>query len=147
MKAREGVMSSPVLGADLKKLYPISFADQSDTATFDNCLELLTMAGYPISQAVMMMIPSRGSSTPRWTERRRPSTSTTPRCSSRGTARPRSSSPTAARSAPRSTATACALALLRDGRRPRHHGLESGVLPVPENKIVRKWRCSPARCS
>jgi len=57
MKAREGVMSSPVLGEDLKKLYPISFADQSDTATFDNCLELLTMAGYPISQAVMMMIP------------------------------------------------------------------------------------------
>ncbi|MFZ9250730.1 MAG: glutamate synthase subunit alpha, partial [Hylemonella sp.] len=48
MKAREGVMSSPVLGADLQKLYPISFADQSDTATFDNCLELLTMAGYPI---------------------------------------------------------------------------------------------------
>ncbi|MBC7603985.1 MAG: glutamate synthase subunit alpha, partial [Ramlibacter sp.] len=42
MKAREGVMSSPVLGADLKKLYPISFASQSDTATFDNCLELLT---------------------------------------------------------------------------------------------------------
>ena len=57
MKAREGVMSSPVLGADLQKLYPISFPGQSDTATFDNCLELLTMAGYPISQAVMMMIP------------------------------------------------------------------------------------------
>jgi len=57
MKAREGVMSSPVLGDDLQKLYPISFAGQSDTATFDNCLELLTMAGYPISQAVMMMIP------------------------------------------------------------------------------------------
>jgi len=37
MKAREGVMSSPVLGADLQKLYPISFASQSDTATFDNC--------------------------------------------------------------------------------------------------------------
>src|SRR6187402_286855 len=57
MRAREGVMKSPVLGDDLQKLYPISFASQSDTATFDNCLELLTMAGYPISQAVMMMIP------------------------------------------------------------------------------------------
>ncbi|MCX7244017.1 MAG: glutamate synthase subunit alpha, partial [Polaromonas sp.] len=57
MKAREGVMSSPVLGTDLQKLYPISFADQSDTAAFDNCLELRTMAGDPISQAVMMMIP------------------------------------------------------------------------------------------
>ena len=41
----------------LKKLYPISFPNQSDTATFDNCLELLTMAGYPLGQAVMMMIP------------------------------------------------------------------------------------------
>ena len=57
MRAREGVMSSPVLGDDLKKLYPISFADQSDTATFDNCIELLTMAGYPLAQAAMMMIP------------------------------------------------------------------------------------------
>ncbi|MEY2993082.1 MAG: hypothetical protein RL357_17, partial [Pseudomonadota bacterium] len=40
MRAREGVMASPVLGDDLQKLYPISFAGQSDTATFDNCLEL-----------------------------------------------------------------------------------------------------------
>ena len=44
MRAREGVMKSPVLGDDLKKLYPISFEHQSDTATFDNALELLTMA-------------------------------------------------------------------------------------------------------
>src|SRR5689334_3689235 len=43
MRAREGVMKSPVLGDDLKKLYPISFEGQSDTATFDNTLELLTM--------------------------------------------------------------------------------------------------------
>ena len=41
MRAREGVMKSPVLGDDLKKLYPISFEGQSDTATFDNALELL----------------------------------------------------------------------------------------------------------
>ena len=71
MKAREGVMSSPVLGADLQKLYPISFADQSDTATFDNCLELLTMAGYPISQAVMMMIPEPWEQHESMDERRR----------------------------------------------------------------------------
>ena len=40
MKAREGVMASPVLAADLQKLYPISFADQSDTprsTTASNC--------------------------------------------------------------------------------------------------------------
>ncbi len=57
MRAREGVMKSPVLGDDLNKLYPISFEGQSDTATFDNALELLTMAGYPLAHAVMMMIP------------------------------------------------------------------------------------------
>ena len=57
MRAREGVMKSPVLGDDLKKLYPISFEHQSDTATFDNALELLTMAGYPLAHAAMMMIP------------------------------------------------------------------------------------------
>ena len=57
MRAREGVMKSPVLGADLKKLYPITFEGQSDTATFDNALELLTMSGYPLAHAVMMMIP------------------------------------------------------------------------------------------
>ena len=36
-----------MLGDDLKKLYPISLEGQSDTATFDNALELLVMAGYP----------------------------------------------------------------------------------------------------
>ena len=50
-------MKSPVLGDDLKKLYPISFEGQSDTATFDNALELLTMGGYPLAHAAMMMIP------------------------------------------------------------------------------------------
>jgi hypothetical protein len=50
-------MKSPVLGDDLKKLYPISFEGQSDTATFDNALELLTMSGYPLAHAAMMMIP------------------------------------------------------------------------------------------
>ncbi len=49
MRAREGVMSSPVLGDDLHKLYPISMDGQSDTATFDNTLELLVMAGYPLA--------------------------------------------------------------------------------------------------
>jgi glutamate synthase (NADPH/NADH) large chain len=108
MKAREGVMSSPVLAADLKKLYPISFADQSDTATFDNCLELLTMAGYPLAQAVMMMIPEPWEQHTLMDERRKAFYEYHARCWSRGTARPPSCSPTAARSAPRWTATACA---------------------------------------
>src|SRR5229473_6219803 len=57
MRAREGVMKSPELGDDLKKLFPLIYEGQSDTACFDNALELLVMAGYPVAQAMMMMIP------------------------------------------------------------------------------------------
>ncbi|NLZ10880.1 MAG: glutamate synthase subunit alpha, partial [Alcaligenaceae bacterium] len=57
LRAREGVMQSAVLGDDLKKLYPIVYEGQSDTATFDNCLELLVMSGYSLAHAMMMMIP------------------------------------------------------------------------------------------
>jgi hypothetical protein len=71
MRAREGVMKSPVLGDDLKKLYPISFEHQSDTATFDNALELLTMAGYPLAHAAMMMIPEAWEQHEGMDERRR----------------------------------------------------------------------------
>src|SRR5574343_255886 len=71
MRAREGVMKSPVLGDDLKKLYPISLDGQSDTATFDNALELLTMSGYPLAQAAMMMIPEAWEQHSTMDERRR----------------------------------------------------------------------------
>ena len=71
MRAREGVMKSPVLGDDLKKLYPISFEGQSDTATFDNALELLTMSGYSLAHAVMMMIPEAWEQHPEMEPRRR----------------------------------------------------------------------------
>ena len=57
MRAREGIMKSSVLGDDLKKLFPLIYEGQSDTACFDNALELLLMAGYPIAQAMMIMIP------------------------------------------------------------------------------------------
>ncbi|WP_395667395.1 glutamate synthase-related protein [Rhodoferax sp.] len=146
MKAREGVMSSPVLGADLHKLYPISFADQSDTATFDNCLELLTMAGYPISQAVMMMIPEP------WEQH--------------NTMDPRRKAFYEYHAAMMEPWDGPASIVFTDGRqigatldrnglRPSRYcitdddlvimGSESGVLPVPENKIVRKWRLQPGK--
>ncbi len=57
MRAREGVMKSAELGDDLQKLFPLIYEGQSDTACFDNALELLVMAGYPIAQAMMMMVP------------------------------------------------------------------------------------------
>jgi len=146
MRAREGVMSSPVLAADLKKLYPISFADQSDTATFDNCLELLTMAGYPLAQAVMMMIPEPWEQHTLMDERRKAfyeyhASMLEPWDG------PASIVFTDGRQ--------IGATLDRNGLRPSRYCVtdddlvimasESGVLPVPENKIVRKWRLQPGK--
>lgn len=55
--AREKHISSPVLGDDLKKFWPLIFQGQSDSASFDNAFELLTMAGYSLAQAALMLIP------------------------------------------------------------------------------------------
>ena len=57
MKAREALMSSPLFGDDLQKILPIIREGGSDTATFDNVLELLVMAGRPLAHAILMMIP------------------------------------------------------------------------------------------
>ena len=46
MAARQASVSSPILGDDIQKLWPISYEGQSDTACFDNALEFLTMGGY-----------------------------------------------------------------------------------------------------
>jgi glutamate synthase (NADPH/NADH) large chain len=146
MKAREGVMSSPVLGNDLHKLYPISFAGQSDTATFDNCLELLTMAGYPISQAVMMMIPEPWEQHTTMDERRKAFYEYHAAMLEPWDG-PASIVFTDGRQ--------IGATLDRNGLRPSRYcitdddlvimGSESGVLPVPENKIVRKWRLQPGK--
>jgi glutamate synthase (NADPH/NADH) large chain len=61
MVAREKAFSSPVLGEDLPKLLPIippgGPAVQSDTASFDNALELLLATGRDLPHAMLMMIP------------------------------------------------------------------------------------------
>ncbi len=57
MKAREALLQSDVLGDELKKVLPIIREGGSDTATFDNVLEFLVMAGRPLAHAVLMMIP------------------------------------------------------------------------------------------
>ena len=56
--AREKNISSPIFGSDLDKLWPLIFHGQSDSASFDNAFELLTMSGYSLAQAAMMMIPA-----------------------------------------------------------------------------------------
>ena len=57
MRARQAMFESPLFGDDIKKLLPIIHTDGSDSSMFDNCLELLTLAGRSLPHAVMMMIP------------------------------------------------------------------------------------------
>lgn len=146
MRAREGVMSSPVLGDDLKKLYPISMDGQSDTATFDNTLELLVMAGYPLAQAAMMMIPEA------WEQH-----------SFMDAQRRAFYEYHAAMLEPWDGPAAMVFTdgrqigatLDRNGLRPARFivtdddvvvlASETGVLPIPDEKIVRKWRLQPGK--
>jgi len=146
MRAREGVMKSPVLGDDLKKLYPISFEHQSDTATFDNALELLTMSGYPLAHAAMMMIPEAWENHELMDARRRAFYEYH-----------------AAMLEPWDGPAAMVFTdgkqigatLDRNGLRPARYivtdddlvvmASESGVLPVPQAKIIKKWRLQPGK--
>ena len=64
MHARQSVLESPLFGADIKKLFPIITPGGSDSASFDNALELLVMAGRGISHAMAMLIPEAWSGNP-----------------------------------------------------------------------------------
>jgi len=57
MRARESQMASELFGDDLAKVLPVVRPGGSDSATFDNVLELLTLAGRSLPHAAMMMIP------------------------------------------------------------------------------------------
>ena len=146
LRAREGVMKSAVLGDDLKKLYPIVYAGQSDTATFDNALELLVMAGYPLSHAMMMMIPEAWEQHAHMDKNRRAFYEYH-----------------AAMMEPWDGPAAIAFTdgrqigatLDRNGLRPARYIItdddlvilasETGVLQIPESKIVKKWRLQPGK--
>ncbi len=146
LRAREGVMRSPVLGDDLRKLYPIVYAGQSDTATFDNCLELLVMAGYPLAHAMMMMIPEAWEQHTLMDPKRRAFYEFH-----------------AAMMEPWDGPAAIVFTdgrqigatLDRNGLRPARYCVtdddtvimasEAGVLPIPEGRILRKWRLQPGR--
>jgi len=57
MHAAQSNFASELFGDDIKKIVPVINTDGSDSAMFDNCLELLVMAGRELPHAVMMMIP------------------------------------------------------------------------------------------
>jgi glutamate synthase domain-containing protein 2/glutamate synthase domain-containing protein 1/glutamate synthase domain-containing protein 3 len=57
MNARQSVLESPLFGEDIKKLFPIIQANGSDSAAFDNALELLLMSGRSLPHAMAMLVP------------------------------------------------------------------------------------------
>ena len=57
MRARESLLQSDVISGDLKRLFPIVEMSGSDSASFDEVLELLYLGGCSLPHAVLMMIP------------------------------------------------------------------------------------------
>lgn len=145
-KAREQATSSPLMGEDLKKIWPLHYPGQSDSATFDNSLELLVMGGYSLAHAMMMMIPEAWEKHELMDENRRAFYEYH-----------------AAMMEPWDGPAAVAFTdgrqigatLDRNGLRPARYlvtdddlvvmSSESGVLPIPESKIVKKWRLQPGK--
>ncbi len=146
MAARRHLMKSELFGDDLEKLWPLIVEGQSDSASFDNALELLVRAGYSLAHAMMMLIPEAWTGNPLMDEKRRAFYEHH-----------------AALMEPWDGPAAVAFTdgrqigatLDRNGLRPARYVVtdddlvvmssEVGVLPIAENRIVRKWRLQPGK--
>jgi glutamate synthase (NADPH/NADH) large chain len=146
IRARQGAISSPILGKDLDKIWPLIYPGQSDSASFDNALELLVMGGYSVAHAMMMMIPEA------WENH-----------ALMDPARRAFYEYHAAMMEPWDGPASIAFTdgrqigatLDRNGLRPSRYivtdddlvimGSECGCLPVPEERIVKKWRLQPGK--
>merc|ERR1712185_485299 len=71
MAARHAALESDLFGDDLEKLWPLIEDGQSDSASFDNALELLVMGGYSMPHAMMMLIPEAWAGNPLMDNKRR----------------------------------------------------------------------------
>jgi glutamate synthase (NADPH/NADH) large chain len=146
MRAREKSTSSPLLGTDLDKIWPLIYPNQSDSASFDNALELLVMGGYSLAHAMMLLIPEAWESHTLMDGKRRAFYEYH-----------------AAMMEPWDGPAAVAFTdgrqigatLDRNGLRPARYlvtdddlvvmSSESGVLPIPDERIVKKWRLQPGK--
>jgi glutamate synthase (NADPH/NADH) large chain len=146
MAARQASVASDLFGANITKLWPISYEGQSDTACFDNALEFLVRGGYSLAHAAMMLIPEAWAGNPLMDEERKAFYEYH-----------------AALMEPWDGPAAIAFTdgrqigatLDRNGLRPARFFVtsddlvimasEAGVLPVPQEKIVRKWRLQPGK--
>jgi len=146
MAARQASVSSPLFGSDISKLWPISYEGQSDTACFDNALEFLTMGGYSLAHAAMMLIPEAWAGNPTMDTKRR-AFYEYHACLMEPWDGPAAMAFTDGRQ--------IGATLDRNGLRPARYlvtkddtvimSSESGVLPVDEDKIVKKWRLQPGK--
>ena len=146
MEARHAAMSSELLGEDLEKLWPLIMDGQSDSACFDNALELLVAGGYSLPHAMMLLIPEAWSDNPLMDEDRRAFYEYH-----------------AALMEPWDGPAAVAFTdgrmigatLDRNGLRPARYLItdddvvllasEMGVLDIPQEKVVKKWRLQPGK--
>jgi len=146
MAARQASVSSPLYADKISKLWPISYEGQSDTACFDNALEFLVMGGYSLAHAAMMLIPEAwaGHET---MDGNRKAFYEYHACLMEPWDGPAAMAFTDGRQ--------IGATLDRNGLRPARYlvtkddivimSSESGVLPVAEERIARKWRLQPGK--
>ncbi|WP_131110436.1 glutamate synthase large subunit [Sulfuricystis thermophila] len=146
IRAREHGISSKLLGDDLQKIWPLIYDGQSDSASFDNALELLVMGGYSLAHAMMMLIPEAWSGNPLMDENRRAFYEY-----HMALMEPWDGPAAVAFTDGRQIGAT----LDRNGLRPARYlvtdddlvvmSSEIGVLPIPEERIVKKWRLQPGK--
>jgi glutamate synthase (NADPH/NADH) large chain len=146
MAARQASVSSPLWNNDISKLWPISYEGQSDTACFDNALEFLTMGGYSLAHAAMMLIPEAWAGNPLMDSKRR-AFYEYHACLMEPWDGPAAMAFT--------DGLQIGATLDRNGLRPARYlvtrddvvimSSESGVLPVAESNIAKKWRLQPGK--
>ena len=147
MEARKEMMSSELFGDDLKTIWPVIREGQSDSASFDNALELLTAGGYPLAHAMMLLIPEAWQNNDILMDRNRKAFYEY----YSGLMEPWDGPAAIAFTDGRQIGAT----LDRNGLRPARYfttndgkivlSSETGVLPYPENKIKEKWRLQPGR--
>ena len=71
MRAREALLASDVIPGDLERLFPICTPDASDSASFDEVVELLHLGGRSLPHAMLMMIPEAWENNPQMDQARR----------------------------------------------------------------------------
>ncbi|MFG1373034.1 glutamate synthase large subunit [Xanthobacter oligotrophicus] len=146
MAARQASVDTELFGADISKLWPISYEGQSDTACFDNALEFLTQGGYSLPHAAMMLVPEAWAGNPLMDEERRAFYEYHAALME----------PWDGPAAIVATDGRQIVATLdRNGLRPARYMVtsddtivlasEMGVLTLPEEKIVTKWRLQPGK--